>query len=297
MSTERKWILVADDEEEIRNLIANFIEINYGDSVKIIEAKDGVEASHKIKFQAFDIIITDLKMPNREGQAFIKSAVQSQLNNAAPIIVITGYPDDSLERQYSHLKQLPKPFEMSDLLQEIERQLKLGRTDRRIAAGVLNSYLEGSKNFVEKVMGFEPEQKVTELKKPGYFNNGSEHIVITFKTENARNQIIIGFERGVVDKIASTLNSDIILDERLICTTAAKTIFRRASSHLWKESNTRPVLIECRYLDMTNKQDSDLLTKCKGIMIPLETPAGTITAIAVWEGQVKKTNQALPKSA
>ncbi len=283
MSGAKKWVLIADDEPEVRELIDNYIEMNYGESLMVVHASDGVEASHKIKFQAFDIIITDLKMPKREGQAFIQTALDSQLNNNTPIIVITGYPDPSLERKYSHLKMIPKPFEMSTLLDEINNQLRLGKIDQRIGAAVLNAYIQGTVGFISKVMNLEPEQELTELKKPGYFNTGREHVRITFKSGKARCVFVIGFDHSVVDRISKSLNTDVALDSQLICVTAAKTIFRRASTYLWKESNARPILIECSHIAKENEEAQKSLASSRGISIPLKTEAGYIIAQAIWE--------------
>ena len=57
-----------------------------GPNVRVVEAKDGSDAANKLQLQAFDCIITDLKMPRKDGGQFINSVKESQFNAKTPII-------------------------------------------------------------------------------------------------------------------------------------------------------------------------------------------------------------------
>ena len=78
-------ILIIDDEEDILELLTMLlVQENHDVSV----AQDGIDGLHRHKAEKFDLIITDIVMPNKDGVEFI-----SELNNSGdhtPIIVISG---------------------------------------------------------------------------------------------------------------------------------------------------------------------------------------------------------------
>jgi len=57
-------VLVVDDEEGIREFVAEALE---DDGHVVVRAKDGAEASARLRAQAFDLMITDLRMPELDG--------------------------------------------------------------------------------------------------------------------------------------------------------------------------------------------------------------------------------------
>lgn len=77
---KRRWILLVEDDPDAREVLMEDLFDAFGNSIKFVEAKDGVEATHKLTFQAFDCIITDLQMPNRDGKQFIEFVKKSPLN-------------------------------------------------------------------------------------------------------------------------------------------------------------------------------------------------------------------------
>jgi CheY-like chemotaxis protein len=78
-------ILVVDDEVEIRNLIALWLR-NAGH--KVAAAKDGVEAEQLLKIQRFDLVITDVMMPDYDGFELITTFRGSQ--PATRILAMSG---------------------------------------------------------------------------------------------------------------------------------------------------------------------------------------------------------------
>lgn len=63
---EKLNVMVVDDEEDIRETLVSFLEMMELFTI-IIEAKDGSDASMKLRNQRFDFIITDLMMPKVKG--------------------------------------------------------------------------------------------------------------------------------------------------------------------------------------------------------------------------------------
>ena len=107
-------LLIIDDSEEILTALTNFFtQKNYEvvsaanglDGLKYIEAKDA----------AFDLIITDLVLPNISGVAII-SIVKNKFPNT-PVIAITGWGEhpESLAKEAHADYVLEKPFKLPEL--------------------------------------------------------------------------------------------------------------------------------------------------------------------------------------
>ena len=72
---EKLSILIVDDEDDVRETLKMFIEMMKVFEF-IVEARDGSEATRKCQNQKFDLIITDLMMPNVRGIEFIQNFKQ-----------------------------------------------------------------------------------------------------------------------------------------------------------------------------------------------------------------------------
>lgn len=80
-------ILVTDDNKLDRKVISQILHNNLTD-ISIHEAKDGAEALKQVKEINFDIVITDLVMPEIEGLELIHKIFE--INPSQSIIAITG---------------------------------------------------------------------------------------------------------------------------------------------------------------------------------------------------------------
>lgn len=151
-SEDRKWILVVDDEKEIRESVVEFIKLNCGDDVRVVEAVDGLDATSKINYQKFHCIITDMRMPKKEGEAFITSVRNNQYNDLTPVIIISGFVQKEIENQFPFVYFVGKPFNSFDLLELVKQQLKMGSTKTRLSAGVFNDLVQLTSEFLEKMV-------------------------------------------------------------------------------------------------------------------------------------------------
>lgn len=118
-------ILVIDDEIEIRNLLQDVLE-GAGHSVSV--AEDGGKGLLLFEQQDFDLIITDLIMPDKEGLETIKE-MQSR-RPGAKIIAISGGgqagPVNYLKMAelFGAQMTLEKPFKMQELVECVESLLE-----------------------------------------------------------------------------------------------------------------------------------------------------------------------------
>ncbi len=116
-------ILIADDEDIIRETIADVLAKAGALSVM---ARDGNEAVAMIRAQHFDLVLSDIKMPGRDGYEVFAAARETSEN--CPVILITGFgydPNHAIVRAGKEglAGVLFKPFKVEQLLDEIRHAL------------------------------------------------------------------------------------------------------------------------------------------------------------------------------
>lgn len=85
-------ILVVDDEPDVRQRLSNIISKRIDSDVET--AASGEEALEKLKQEAFDLALLDIKMPGLSGIDVIKKA--AQFTPRTKIVVITGYDSEEI---------------------------------------------------------------------------------------------------------------------------------------------------------------------------------------------------------
>jgi CheY-like chemotaxis protein len=118
-----KRILVADDEDIIRDTIADLLTKS---GALTVTARDGAEAIAMIRAQHFDLVLSDIKMPNRNGYEVFAAA--REVSDSCPVVLITGFgydPNHAIVRAGNEglAGVLFKPFKVEQLLDEIHRAL------------------------------------------------------------------------------------------------------------------------------------------------------------------------------
>jgi two-component system, chemotaxis family, chemotaxis protein CheY len=115
-------ILIVEDDAAIRELIA---EILSAEGYLIDQAANGRDALLRMQCVRPDAILLDLMMPIMDGQTFAKTYGTLDHCSIIPIVVMSASPD--LERSaeqlrpYGVLGQLPKPFDVDELLTMMQR--------------------------------------------------------------------------------------------------------------------------------------------------------------------------------
>ncbi len=79
-------VLVADDEEGIRDFLAEALE---DDGHAVVTVADGLQAAARLRSDGFDLMITDLRMPGMDGIALVRAARGEQPE--MEIIVLTAH--------------------------------------------------------------------------------------------------------------------------------------------------------------------------------------------------------------
>ncbi len=120
-----KRILVVDDEEQIRQMLAQMLG---HEGYEIHTAENGEEGMRLVTRYAFDLIITDMIMPVKDGLKFIMELVRDYPD--MPILAISGGGAIKAERYLTmagylgDIATLEKPFKRETILELVEKQLE-----------------------------------------------------------------------------------------------------------------------------------------------------------------------------
>jgi two-component system NtrC family sensor kinase len=116
-------ILVVEDEAKLASAVVEALR----DAEYIVDhAPDGEEALNKIKAQAFDLVICDLKMPRVDGMAFYRMLSAAAPGLSKRVVFVTGdVAGTDAERflEESGCRWLAKPFRLGDLLRAVRDTL------------------------------------------------------------------------------------------------------------------------------------------------------------------------------
>lgn len=90
INIDRIQILIVDDDNEVRNVIKNYL-IHFGFN-SFLEAKDGSEAYRYIldMRQRIDLIISDWEMPKTDGLTLLKAVRRHNQRSETPFIMVTS---------------------------------------------------------------------------------------------------------------------------------------------------------------------------------------------------------------
>src|SRR2546423_15047297 len=97
---ERKSLLVVDDSATFRQLLCMSLTrlegISQGD---ITEACDGADALRKMQTRQFDLVLTDVNMPNLNGLELVLRVRSELQNKDVPIVIISTKGEEAFVEQ------------------------------------------------------------------------------------------------------------------------------------------------------------------------------------------------------
>ncbi|MBI5179948.1 MAG: sigma-54-dependent Fis family transcriptional regulator, partial [Nitrospirae bacterium] len=114
-----KKILIVDDEKNITDVLATIL-ISLGYSVST--ASDGEEALSILKKEYYELVITDIKMPQMDGLSLLKEI--NKLKKDIIIIMLTGLAttDTAVEAMRSGaFDYVVKPFNIEKIIDVVAR--------------------------------------------------------------------------------------------------------------------------------------------------------------------------------
>jgi ActR/RegA family two-component response regulator len=132
-NTEKPKILVIDDEHIVHDSVRRILEDKGFDVVGALRVNEALE---RLRSQTFDLVLTDLMMPDESGMKAVEAVARD--HPATGVIMFTGFAtvESAVESmKLGALDYLPKPFTPDELIAVTDRALKQtykARRDREI---------------------------------------------------------------------------------------------------------------------------------------------------------------------
>ena len=140
-------VLIVDDELKIRRILQIMLE---NENYKTEQAKDGLEALGKMETMDFDLIITDMKMPNMSGIELLEQ-IQKK-DKTVPVIIMTAY--GTIQTAVEAMKKgaydyILKPFDLEEMKITVDKAYRLTFLEKE------NKYLkeELEVKYSDKIIG------------------------------------------------------------------------------------------------------------------------------------------------
>ncbi|MEP9412047.1 MAG: response regulator [Candidatus Brocadia sp.] len=122
-------ILVIDDEEIICNLLKDTLSDEGYQVETVTDSKEGIEKI--LRGEPFDVLLTDIRMPKKDGMQILKEA-KSRMPDMI-VIIITGYPSIETIREaseYNAFDYITKPLDPDEVCDCIKRSLEARKLSR-----------------------------------------------------------------------------------------------------------------------------------------------------------------------
>lgn len=115
-------ILIVEDDQAFAKMLSSYLTRNF---YEITLAHSGVEAREKLKTSSFNLIITDLQLPDDSGLSLLDYS--KEINPSLKVILITGFAE--VKTAVEAIKKgafdyISKPFRPEELLMVISNALK-----------------------------------------------------------------------------------------------------------------------------------------------------------------------------
>jgi len=141
-------ILIVEDKESMAAMLKETIESG---GYKVISAYDGLQGINYLKEGKVDLVLTDLKLPQKDGIDVLMASKEE--NQFRPVIIMTAY--GSVETAVEAMKRgaadfITKPFDTDHLLMLIKRSIQ---TQRLMTENILLKEEFASKLGLPRIIG------------------------------------------------------------------------------------------------------------------------------------------------
>jgi two-component system, NtrC family, response regulator AtoC len=140
-------ILIVDDDRNLLKILRDIVKEIDSD---IVTASDAESALSAIASQAFDLVITDLKMPGKSGMDVL--ALSLKMRPSVPVIMVSAF--GSVEEAVDAMKKgaydfITKPFNPDELLQIVRKALSESNKNKEL----VSPYYDDAKSFTPSIIG------------------------------------------------------------------------------------------------------------------------------------------------
>lgn len=119
MRRQQNTVLIVDDDSGVQETLEAILLF---EGYEVAIARDGIEALEWLDGKTPDLVLLDLMMPRMDGFTVVKELERLGRRSDIPIVVLTadGRAKEKAE-QVGADGYVAKPFELTNLLEEIER--------------------------------------------------------------------------------------------------------------------------------------------------------------------------------
>ena len=196
-------VMIVDDDINVRNCLRKLIpwtELGYN---IVAEAGDGKEGLKRFIETRPDVIITDLKMPEMDGETFCQRI--RQISDQVAIIFLSAYENFSaaqLSLHYGVSEYILKPLDTKKMAQitEILKSLSYTINDAKLLHGYINTS-EWNTNFCEQLR----KKNITYFEEffQNFIHHTNRNFALTQSTANALiNLLFCVMEESAIDASA-----------------------------------------------------------------------------------------------
>jgi DNA-binding NtrC family response regulator len=130
--TSGERILVVDDEEQMRDLLAKVLERK---GFRVAVAADGAEALAFLEREPADLVVTDVRMPGLDGMEALRAIKELTADTVVLIMTAFGSIDQAVQAvkdgAYDYVN---KPFKIEEMLLTIEKALEERRLRQEVTS-------------------------------------------------------------------------------------------------------------------------------------------------------------------
>jgi two-component system chemotaxis response regulator CheY len=120
-------IMIVDDSPVMRAFIRKVVGLTGLEVGEYSEAGDGEAALKSLAERWVDLVLTDINMPNMNGEEFVRCMEKDDLLRSIPVIVVSTDSSHSRVQQMLALGAkgyVSKPFLPEELRDEVEKALR-----------------------------------------------------------------------------------------------------------------------------------------------------------------------------
>ena len=114
-------VLNVEDDEIAREITKMFL-MEFFDNVDV--AKNGLEALEKFKKNSYNLVISDLNLPELNGKELVKEI--KKINKNVPVLITTAYNDEEMTYELKKIGVngfIVKPLDLEQFVRTLEKNL------------------------------------------------------------------------------------------------------------------------------------------------------------------------------
>lgn len=118
-----KTVLSVDDSASIRQMVKMTLS---GAGYEVVQANDGAEGLAKAQSTTYDMVVTDLNMPNMDGLTLIRELRKLPNYTGVPILFLTTESDENMKKEAKAAGAtgwITKPFQQEQLVGIVKKVL------------------------------------------------------------------------------------------------------------------------------------------------------------------------------